>query len=193
MSYDRLAESVRLLEGEPPASEVRLSRRVRWLPLAVDREGDVAATMFLRRGVNGVAEIDVHSLERHDGRWRMLGGSGGPGQEALELRPDRASLQALALSFGSGGTARSSSRSLGWLPNQWVWWAELRVVREAAALLVNGERRIPVAAHGLALVVWTERGPEIAALDASGVVLGSIPLPARPSMPAMYRGGDEPR
>jgi hypothetical protein len=47
--YDALAESVRLLEGAPPASEARLSRRVRHLPLALDRDDDVAATMFLRR------------------------------------------------------------------------------------------------------------------------------------------------
>lgn len=188
-----MAESVRLLEGGPPASDARLSRRVRWLPLAADRDGDVAATMFLRRGVSGIPELDVHSLELHDGRWRMLGGSGGPGAAALELRPDRASLQALAVSFGSGGTVRSSSRSLGWAPNQWVWWAELRVAREVAELLVNGERPIPVAEHGLALVVWTERRPEISALDASGVVLGVVTLPERRAMPEVYRDDDEPR
>lgn len=189
--YDRLAESLRLLEGAPPASEARLSRRVRWLPLAVDREGDVAATMFLRRGVSGIAEIDVHSLELHDGRWRMLGGSGGPGAAALEPRPDQASLQALAVSRGGGGTARSGS--LGWDRSRWVWWAELRVAREAAALLVNGERRIPVAAHGMALVVWTDQRPEIAALDAAGVVLGSVTLPERRALPEVYRDDDEPR
>lgn len=186
MSYDALAESVRVLQGTPPATEARLSRRVRFVPLAVDRDGDVAATMFLRRGVNGIPELDVHSLELYDGRWRMLGGSGGPGAAALESRPDQASLQALAVSFGSGGTARSSSRSLGWAPNPWVWWAELRAAREVAALGV-GERRIPVAAHGMAIVVWADRPPEISALDASGVVLGSVTLPQRPDMPATYR------
>lgn len=192
MSYDALAESLRLLEGGAPESEARLSRRVRFVPLAADRDGDVAATMFLRRGVSGVPELDVHSLELYDGRWRMLGGSGGPGAAALEPRPDCASLQALAVSFGSGGTARGSSRSLGWAPNPWVWWTELRAAREVAALGV-GERRIPVAAHGMAIVVWTDRPPEIAALDASGVVLGAIPVRDRRSMPAVYRDGDEPR
>lgn len=192
MSYDALAESVRLLQGAPPAGEARLSRRVRFVPLAADRDGDVAATMFLRRGVNGIPEIDVHSLELYDGRWRMLGGSGGPGAPALEPRPDRASLQAPAVCFGSGGTARSSSRSLGWAPNPWVWWAELRAAREVAALGV-GERRIPVAAHGMAIVVWTDRPPGVSALDASGVVLGPVPLPDRLSMPAVYGDGDEPR
>ena len=188
MSYDALAESIRLLEGTPPASEARLSRRVRYLPLAADQEGDVAATMFLRRGVSGIPELDVHSLERTDDGWRMLGGSGGPGAAALELRPDRASLHALAVSFGSGGTARSSSRSLGWAPDPWVWWAELRVAREVAELAV-GDRRLPVAPHGLAVVVWTDRRPDIAAFDASGVFLGTVPLRNRSGMPLEYRDG----
>ena len=193
MSYDRLAESVRLLEGAPPSEQASLSRRVRWLPLAVDRDGDVAATMFLRRGVSGVAELDVHSLELHDGRWRMLGGSGGPGAVALERRPDQQSLPALAVSFGSGGTARGSSRSSGWATDRWVWWAEFRLAREVAELRVNDERRIPVAAHGLALVVWADRRPEVSAYDAAGAVLGSVALRDRPSMPAVYRDGDDPR
>lgn len=191
MSYDRLAESVRLLEGAPPAGDARLSRRVRWLPLAVDRDGDVAATMFLRRGVSGVAELDVHALELIGGTWRLLGGGSGPGDLAVEPRPAVADLAVPAISRAGGGTARSGP--LGWDRSRWVWWAELRVAREVAALLVNGERRIPVAAHGLALVVWTDRRPEIAALDTSGVILGAVPLPDRPSMPAVYRDGDEPR
>lgn len=191
MSYDRLAESVRLLEGAAPADDARLSRRVRWLPLAVDRDGDVAATMFLRRGVSGVAELDVHSLELLDGRWRLLGGGSGPRDLVGDPRPALADLAALAVNREGGGTARSGP--LGWDRSRWVWWAELRVAREAAALLVDGERRIPVAAHGMAVVVWTDRRPEVAALDAAGVVLGPVPLSDRPSMPAVYRDGDEPR
>lgn len=191
MSYDRLAESVRLLEGGPPASDARLSRRVRWLPLAVDRDGDVAVTMFLRRGVSGVAELEVHSLELVGETWRLLGGGSGPGDLAIETRPALADLPAPAVSRGGGGTARSGL--LGWDCSLWVWWAELRAAREVAELLVNGERRIPVAAHGMALVVWTDRRPEIAALDAAGVELGVVTLPERRAMPQVYRDGDEPR
>lgn len=191
MSYDRLAESVRLLEGGPPASDARLSRRVRRLPLAVDRDGDVAATMFLRRGVSGIAEVDVHSLELVGGAWRLLGGGSGPGDFAGVPRPALADLPAPAESRGGGGTARSGP--LGWDRSRWVWWAELRVAREVAELLVNGERRIPVAAHGLGLVVWTDRRPEIAALDAAGALLGVVTLPERRAMPEAYRDDDEPR
>ncbi len=65
MAYSALEESVRLLEGTDAIPQtLHLSRRVRHIPVAVDRDGDVAATMFLRRGVSGEPWIDVHSLER---------------------------------------------------------------------------------------------------------------------------------
>jgi hypothetical protein len=62
VSYDALTESVRLLEGAALPKDARLSRRVRFLPLAVDRDDDVAATWFLRRGVSGSC-LEVHALE----------------------------------------------------------------------------------------------------------------------------------
>ena len=69
--YDCLAESLRLLEGAPVSCRARLSRRVRHLPLAVDWDTDVPATMFLRRGVSGVPLVDIHTLEMVGGRWRL--------------------------------------------------------------------------------------------------------------------------
>src|SRR3954470_3393596 len=106
MSYDALAESLRLLDGNPPSQVARLSRRVRFVPLAVDRDGDVAATTFLRRGVSGVALLDTHVLERTADRWRLLGGGGGPGDHALQPRPGRAEI-GVAVCPGAGGVARS--------------------------------------------------------------------------------------
>jgi hypothetical protein len=175
VSYDALAESVRLLEGAPPAGSARLSRRVRHLPLAVDRDGDVAATMFLRRGVSGIPEIDVHSLELIDGVWRTLGGGGGPGDETTGPRPRLADLGAPAVSRGGGGTKRSSGSWLRLRQGSWVWWAELHVAEEVAVLRVDG-RQLPVAAHGCAVVVWTTRPPQVTALDAAGVEVGLIPI-----------------
>lgn len=46
VAYSALDESLRLLQGAPPEQTARLSRRRRHVPLAVDRDGDVAATMF---------------------------------------------------------------------------------------------------------------------------------------------------
>jgi len=171
VSYDALAESVKLLQGAPLPGNARLSRRIRFLPLAVDRDGDVAATMFLRRGVSGVPLRDVNSLELTEGGWRMLGGGGGPGDEATEARPRLADLGSPGVSHGQGGTARS--RSSGLRRSDWISWAELRVAEEVAALRVD-TRVVPVAAHGCAVVVWTGEPPGVAALDAAGTVLGSV-------------------
>ncbi|WP_448616189.1 hypothetical protein [Modestobacter sp. URMC 112] len=172
MSYDALAESLRLLEGAPPADSARISRRVRHVPLAVDRDGDVAATMFLRRGVSGVPLLDVHTLELVRGSWRMLGGGGGPGHDAVQPRPGLAELGSPATSTSGGGTARTSSR---WRRNGWVRWAQLRVAREVAVLQV-GTRQTRVPGHGCALVVWTRRPLPVTALDASGAALGAVDL-----------------
>jgi hypothetical protein len=173
VGYDALAESVALLGGAPLATRVRLSRRVRSVALAADRDGDVAVTLFLRRGVNGVPLLDVHTLELTDGSWRTLGGGGGPGYEALEPRPRLADLGSPAVVSGSGGTARSSAGPDG--GDGWVWWAQLRAVDEVSALRA-GDRVVPVAGHGLTVVVWTAEPPAVTALDAAGAVLGTVRL-----------------
>jgi hypothetical protein len=175
VSYDALAESVKLLEGAPLPGDARLSRRVRHVPLAVDRDGEVAATMFLRRGVSGVPLLDVHTLELIEGDWRMLGGGGGPGHEATKARPRLADLGSPAVSHGQGGTARTRSSRLGGSKNDWVSWAEVRAAEEVSVLRV-GTRLVPVAGHGCAVVVWTQEPPGVAALDASGAVLGPVPV-----------------
>ena len=175
MSYDALAESLRLLDGAPPSQVARLSRRVRFLPLAVDRDGDVAATVFLRRGVSGAALLDTHVLERTADRWRLLGGGGGPGDHALTPRPGLAEIGA-AVCPGAGGVARSGNRLLPWRRRDgWISYAEIRAAREVAVLRV-GTRLVPVPAHGCAVVVWTRRPPRVRALDAAGTVVGEVPV-----------------
>ena len=175
MSYDALTESLRLLDGAPPAQIARLSRRVRFLALAVDRDGDVAATIFLRRGVSGEALLDTHVLERTADRWRLLGGGGGPGDHALGARPGSVEI-GIAVCHGAGGVARSGNRLLPWRRRDgWTSFAEIRAAREVAVLRV-GERIVPVAAHGCAVVVWTRRPPRVQALDADGAVLGEVPV-----------------
>lgn len=183
--YDALAGSARLLSGATLASEARVTRRVRHVPLALDQDEDVAATMFLRRGVDGVPELDVHTLELTDKGWRLLGGSSGPGDQALGARPLLADSGSPGESRGGGGTARTPSRRLGWSQDNWVMWAELRLAQEVADLRV-GERLLPVAAHGAAVVVWRKQAPAVMAVDPTGVVLGAVPL-GRHSMPERYR------
>ena len=139
------------------------------------RDGDVAATMFLRRGVSGDPVLDVHTLELVDGGWHLLGGGSGPGDQATGARPRLAALGKPATSQSGGGTARSRRGWLGLRGHDWVSWAELRIAQEVAVLRV-GTRDVPVADHGCAVVIWAQGPPTVTALDASRAVLGTVTI-----------------
>lgn len=175
MAYNALEESLRLLAGGGAPDVARLTRRVRHVPLAVDRHGDVAATMFLRRGVSGEPWIDVHTLEHVEGEWRTMGGGSGDNGEAV-LLPRRSVQETgrLATAMGGGGTVRNPNRPMPW-GKVWVRWVELRAAAEVHTLMVAG-RAVPVAPHGAAVVVWqTSSPPSITALDGAGRRLGRVP------------------
>jgi hypothetical protein len=60
--------------------------------MTVDVAGDIAVTMFARRGV-GCIWTDTHVLALHEGQWTMLGGGGATSDESLladrpEVLPD---------------------------------------------------------------------------------------------------------
>jgi len=173
VAYAALDESIRLLDGAPPSEVARLSRRVRHVALAVDRDGPVAATMFLRRGVSGDPGLDTHGLELGDTGWRLLGGGGGTGQDYLLAARPPLQAGAAAVEIGSGSVVRHADRLM---PGEsgWVRWVEVRAAAEVASLQV-GERPVPVHDHGVAVVVWgAERMPDIAALGADGSPLGPV-------------------
>jgi hypothetical protein len=176
VAYAALEESIRLLEGAPPSEVARLSRRVRHVALAVDRDGRVAVTMFLRRGVSGDPCLDTHGLELAETGWRLLGGGSAEGQEfILTARPQLKTLDTAAVEIGSGGVVRDADRLM---PGEsgWVRWVGVRAAVEVASLQVN-ERSVPVHNHGVAIVVWgTERLPRIAALGTDGSRLGPVQL-----------------
>jgi hypothetical protein len=179
VSYDAYAESVRHLEGAAPAGDARLSRRIRYAALVLDRADDIAATIFLRRGVSGQPLLDVHALERTGTGWRLLGGGSAPAYEAMEPRARLADLPHPGVSHGSGGTARSARGMFGANSREWISWAEVRAAQEVAALRV-GDRRVPVSAHGIAVVVWTGLPPIVTAANASGTDLGRVPIRVAP-------------
>lgn len=177
MNYDAVAESRRLIEHGAPDRLVRLTRRRRWIPIAVDVDGDVAAAAFLRRGVSGGGCHDLWALERRDGDWELIGGSGGDGYPPeLPDRPPAAELGAFARLDGSGWTRRDDGRLTPW-GAQGVSTASLTVSAEVAHLRVD-DRDVSVPRHGIAVVVWgTRRPPAVVALASDGTPLTQIPLP----------------
>ncbi len=144
MSYDRLAECLRLIEHGPPAvTPERLSRRVRYVPLAVDVVGDVAAAMFVRRSVSGTAEVEDHALQRVSGQWQMLGGSGGSAPDnALSDRPPAAELGGLVQGHGQASTALGGrvGRNRFRPPFRYLMYGDYRLASEVATVVVVRSR-----------------------------------------------------
>ena len=70
VDYDASAESLRLIESRQVEPVLRLSRRRRSAPMAVDVADDVAVTMFARRGVGCVWCDTEYSF--HGGEWRAI-------------------------------------------------------------------------------------------------------------------------
>ncbi|MEU2351069.1 hypothetical protein [Modestobacter sp. NPDC049651] len=186
MAYDALAESLALIEHGVTADPPRLSRRRRFAPLAVDVDGDVACTLFTRRGVAGFSR-ETHVLARDGGVWRSLGGGGVDGEDddGLGDRPPAAELGGHLVVGGTGSVARSSG---GLLPGRarYVHDAELRASREVVRVVV-GARELDVPRHGQLVVVWSGRRPPAAVpVLADGRRLPGVPLELR-SGPVAYR------
>ena len=64
----------------------RLSRRRRFAAMAVDVAGDMAVSMFARRGVGCISQ-ETHVLALRDGQWALLGGGGASSD--VDLLADR--------------------------------------------------------------------------------------------------------
>lgn len=178
MAYDQLVESRRLIAEGPPDTPYRLSRRRRFIPLAVDVDGDVAATLFVRRGVSGNPHLEAWALERREGDWVVLGGGSGDGFD--ELFEPRDAMEGQLRRLGGGWTLRGSDRLLPW-PRRGISHFEMRLGARVASLEV-GQRRVEVAPHGVAIVVWRSRNPPtIRLLAATGGPL-EIVRPPRPNL-----------
>lgn len=182
MAYDRLAESVALIEAGRVEPVPRLSRRRRFAAMAVDLAGDIAVSMFARRGV-GCVWKEIHVLALRDGEWRWLGSSGSDGdQDPLADRPavlpgflgsgreavQGAEPRVMAVS-GSGGVLDDGAGTGRWPQRErWINYAELRVNAQVKSVHV-AERLLAVPWHGHVVVVWSERQPpRVVALDEGG-------------------------
>lgn len=198
MAYDAGAESIALIElGNACLRPVtRLSRRRRFVPMAVDVAGDFAATLFLRRGAR-LDHLEIWILALRGGRWQVLGGGGSTvsrDEDLLAQRPETIPDQlqnpwpALpgidpARVTGGGATGRvlDSGGGTGMFP-----WSGRRIsyaVVFASARVHHlrvGDRAITVPWHGRTLLTWAaRRAPAVSAHDATGRGLGTARLVTR--------------
>jgi hypothetical protein len=116
VAYDVLAESQRLIASGLLDRPVRLSRRHRYSPAAIDIDGGIAAARFLRRGAGSVHD-ETHLLTSDGQSWTYRGGGGsqafGP-WSAEEFEQARDEVPADCIQVDSGPAVRLNSP--GWLP-----------------------------------------------------------------------------
>ena len=157
MSYDPVAESIRLLASGPPDVIAPISRRRRFTPVSRDVDGAVATTLFLRRRP-GELWSEAHFFQRQDESWQWIGGGGGSdGDRYLTARPDFDSEGRWAEAVGGGGSALDYPSG----PVGWVGSAEIRCA-VGVDFIVLPQREIRVPGHGWALVLWHGRTPPVA-------------------------------
>lgn len=179
MAYDELGESIRLIDGAPVAGRNRLTRRRRFLPVAVDIDQDVAVTVFLRRA-HGGAEWQEHTMSCTAQGWRILGG-GGWGVDSLDVLtsvPTSDELGGYAEADGGGSTnvSRTERPASG---ARWVHYALIRTSVEVTGVAVGSERVISPPDHGRVAVVWRDRHRmPVSILGSNGEVLQRIDLTA---------------
>jgi hypothetical protein len=176
VAYDILAESRRLITDGLPDRPVWLSRRRRFAPVAVDVDGDLAGTRFVRRGVGRFWD-ETHLLVKEDNVWRVLGGGGGSSGPwstgAFERARDECG-PAEVLVQGGAAVRQDSPRWRPW-GGRWLSAAELLAGRSVAVVLVDGRRRLRVPYHGRLVVVWASgHAPRVSARDAAGHELHSV-------------------
>ena len=153
---------LRVLDGRRPRPLAWLTgRRIAVLASDIDPDAGVAAVWLLRVGRRRGTEY-VCTYERDSGgRWMDLGWAGGGadlddvGRPAAAQRGPASLLAAKGSSWGRSYLDRLAQPD-GSRPGDaggWVAAEQYLLAAEVAALQV-GKRRVPVARHGRAVVVW---------------------------------------
>jgi hypothetical protein len=178
--YDARVESLRLIDGAAVAGAERLTRRHRFLPVAVDVADDIAVTVFLRRA-HGGAEWQFHLLSRTSGGWQMLGG-GGWGFDDLGVLTHTMGADELG-----GGPAQAGGGGSVWVSRanrppsgaRWLHYALIKTTAEVRNVTVAADRSIDRPAHGHIAVVWKDDPETTAAIvGQDGQVLCTVDLRA---------------
>ncbi|MFV2178697.1 hypothetical protein ACFHW2_38465 [Actinomadura sp. LOL_016] len=159
-----------------------------FLPLGVDRDGDVAVVTFLQWGDGGtVPLIEGWTFHQRDGEWMEIGGAAGSAPDEPLARRSSGEMGRHLQKYGSGRTVRNANRLLPW-GAKWVSEARLRASAEVVRVRV-GKRLLEVPPHGHVAVVWgARRAPVVEALADDGSVLDTLDLAPAPA-PAPARPG----
>lgn len=157
------------------------------LPLAVDKDGDIAVVTFLHRGgdpVSGYAPyIESWTFHLRDGEWMELGGGGGSVPEQPLTRRSSGEMGGHLRRYGSGRTVRNANRLLPW-GAKFVNHTRLQASSDVTAVRI-GKRTVDVPPHGHVAVVWgARRAPLLEALAVDGTVLDILDLECHPAAPA---------
>ncbi len=193
MDDELIATSLELLRHGPPGTVRReLSGEHRLIPLAVDVNGDVAVTVFVRRLrcglLSGMPGVEEAHFQRRDGTWAYLGGgAGGPFDDyPLSDRPPAASQHGYLRADGFGQVSLNRTHRFPW-PTRYAFHATVRASAEVYQLQA-GTRRLSVPFHGYAVLTWANRrGPTVEALDRDGTRLASMDLSRDPLEPRHHR------
>lgn len=188
VAYDAFIESVRLIQSQHVEPVFRLSRRRRFAPMAVDVSGDVAVTMFARRGV-GCVLSENWVLSKHGATWNLLGGGGSSADDdLLAPRPARLSedlgrpetvgtgIDPGVIAIDSGGGVHDGQGGA----DRWPWsgrWIRYVILRSSADVesLSLDDRTLLVPWHGHVILTSTKRrSPRVIVNGKRGAVLGEV-------------------
>lgn len=188
VAYDAITESVQLIESGHLQPVSRLSRRRRFAPMSVDVAGDVAVTLFARRGV-GCVMSETWVLSKHGASWHLLGGGGASAEDdLLAPRPTRlpAALRlpvtadteidpGLVAVDGSGGVRDDQGGADRWpWSGRWIRYVVLRTSADVESLTLDN-RTVVVPWHGRVVLASTKRRPPRVIVNGQhGVVLGEL-------------------
>jgi hypothetical protein len=176
--------------GLPSAVPRELDGEHHFIPLAVDINGDVAATVFVRQirppgleHATGLPGVEQASFQQRDGDWVYLGGGESIPFEGYPLaeRPPAASQRGHLRRLGSGQTSLEGTHRFPWHA-RYAFHVMLRASAEVHQLQA-GARALDVPFHGYAVLTWANRRePTIIALALDGTRLASMDLSRDPDL-----------
>lgn len=192
VAYDILQESIALIEAGRAEPVRSLTRRRRFAAMGVDVSGDVAASMFARRGV-GCIHQEIHVLALQGGAWKWLGG-GGSSSSNQQLLADRPAALSPPFLLGAHAAVSSDSRVIGSAGaggvlddrgqdepadgGRWISYAVIEVSAQVATVEAFA-RSLAVPWHGQVLLVWcgSDMPPSVVARTANGDELAELRAP----------------